>query len=235
MPMANPLQLIFFPISEDCMLIQFDLRIENKMHLELKKLLKFLETPLDGVKEIVPGLDSIAVFYDPMVVTYESLGAQISQLSVNSETVDTKSKHWTIPVCYDMQFGIDLELVAENSKLGVDEVVKMHTSTTYEVLMLGFLPGFAYLGNVDDSLRIPRKANPRQLVSAGSIAIADEMTGIYGAASPGGWHIIGRTPLSTFDINKNPPNFLSQGDTVSFLSISLDKFESILQKEHHEP
>ncbi len=233
--MANPLQLIFFPISEVCLLIQFHLRKEEAVHSELKKLLKILEAPIDGVKEIVPGLDSIAVFYDPMFVTCESLGAQISRLSVKSETLDTKSNHWTIPVCYDMQFGIDLELVAENAKLGVNEVIKMHSGTTYEVLMLGFLPGFAYLGNVDDSLRIPRKANPRQLVSAGSIAIADEMTGIYGAASPGGWHIIGRTPLSTFDINQNPPNFLSQGDTVSFLSISLDEFESILKKGSHEP
>jgi inhibitor of KinA len=232
--MANPLQLIFFPISENCMLIQFDSKEEYEVHLGLKKLLKILETPINGVNEIVPGLDSIAVFYDPIQIGRQTLEEQISQLSAQSEMADIKANHWKIPVCYDTSFGIDLELVAANANLSIDDVIKIHSNTTYEVLMLGFLPGFAYLGNVDNSLRIPRKASPRQQVSAGSIAIADEMTGIYGAASPGGWHILGRTPLPIFDINQNPPNFLKQGDTVSFQSISLDEFESILKKGSHE-
>jgi inhibitor of KinA len=228
------LQFNFFQLSEDCLLIQFDDKEDNETRLELKKLLKILEAQLEGVIEITPGLNSVGVIYNPMVIDFQSLKNQISNLTIGLENIEVKSNHWTIPVCYDTQFGIDLELVAKSINLTTDEVIQIHTHSTYEVLMLGFLPGFAYLGNLVETMRIPRKTNPRTHVSPGSIAIAEYMTGIYGVESPGGWNILGRTPIKTFDVVQNPPNFLQQGDTVSFRSISIEEYNSILSQTNNE-
>jgi inhibitor of KinA len=131
-----------------------------------------------------------------------------------------------IPVCYDLAFGIDLKTLARASKLLVDEVIALHTQQTYHVYMLGFLPGFAYMGIVDDKIAIPRLSTPRKHVPAGSVGIAGNQTGIYPVDSPGGWNIIGRTPVKLFDPESESLTVLQPGDEVSFIPISKSVYES---------
>jgi len=130
-----------------------------------------------------------------------------------------------IPVCYDTFFAPDLESLAESKGMSSGELVQLHLSKPYRVYMLGFLPGFAYLGQVDDKLATPRKPQPVE-VAAGSIGIAGYQTGIYPMVSPGGWHIIGRTPVHLFDTDKENPALLKPGDSVQFVSITLHEFEN---------
>ena len=128
-----------------------------------------------------------------------------------------------IPVCYDEEFGVDLQRIVEEKKLSKDEVIRLHCGKQYRVFMLGFLPGFPYMGEVDEKIAMPRKSEPKA-VAAGSVAIAGRQTGIYPLASPGGWSVIGRTPLKLFDPEKERPTLLNAGDTVEFYSISKEEF-----------
>jgi inhibitor of KinA len=130
-----------------------------------------------------------------------------------------------IPVCYDNEFAPDLQRMAQSKNISADEIVRIHIADTYRVYMLGFLPGFAYLGRLDKKIAMPRKSHPAP-VAAGSIGIAGNQTGIYPLASPGGWQIIGRTPLQLFDADRTEPTLLKAGDTVQFYSISKHEFET---------
>jgi inhibitor of KinA len=132
----------------------------------------------------------------------------------------------TIPVCYEKEFALDIEEIATVKNISINELIEIYTSKIYHVYMMGFLPGFAYMGEVDEKLEMPRKQQPRQTVEAGSVGIAGRQTGIYPLASPGGWQIIGRTPLKLFDAEKKEPTLLKAGDKAKFISISKDEFES---------
>jgi inhibitor of KinA len=138
---------------------------------------------------------------------------------------DELSRVVTIPVCYEKEFAPDIEYLAKEKNIPVEEVIRIHISKQYRIYMLGFLPGFPYMGEVDDRIVVPRKPQP-VTVAAGSVGIAGKQTGIYPLVSPGGWQIIGRTPLKIFDAEKEAPTLLRAGDTVQFISISKDEFES---------
>jgi inhibitor of KinA len=131
----------------------------------------------------------------------------------------------TIPVCYDPEFGLDIEAVAAHHHYSVEEVIRLHTSATYLVYFLGFSPGFAYLGGLPQSLRTPRLATPRSQVAAGSVGIAGDQAGVYPIDSPGGWRLIGRTPVRMFDASANPPARLQPGDQVRFSAIDRSAFQ----------
>jgi inhibitor of KinA len=135
-----------------------------------------------------------------------------------------------IPVCYDEEFAIDIHHLATAKNISVDEVMQIHTAKPYKVFMLGFLPGFPYMGEVDEKIAMPRKPQPVS-ISAGSVGITGKQTGIYPFASPGGWQIIGRTPLKLFDAGKEEPTLLRAGDMVQFYSISKNEFEKIKATE----
>ena len=139
---------------------------------------------------------------------------------------NNKIKTWEIPICYDKDFAIDLNEISTKCKIDVDQVIKKHNNKTYEVDIVGFLPGFLYLGKLDDSLHLPRKNNPRTHIPEGSIGIAGNQTGIYNIESPGGWNIIGRTPLRLFDKLKNPPIKIKQGDKIIFKEITKEEFNN---------
>lgn len=132
-----------------------------------------------------------------------------------------------IPVCYDCEFGLDLEWLAREVGLSIDEVIARHTGATYHVHFLGFLPGFAYMGGVPDVLRVPRHASPRTRVPAGSVAIAGAQAGIYPSDTPGGWRILGRTPLAVFDPSRSDPSLLQPGDRVRFVRIDRARFDEL--------
>jgi KipI family sensor histidine kinase inhibitor len=180
--------------------------------------------PLPGVSETVPGYASLVVHYDPLVLTYAQVADWLSAHTETTAQASTRpTKKIEIPVQYGGEYGPDLDFVAAHCHLTPDEVIRLHSGTEYTVYMMGFTPGFAYLGRVPAALVTPRLETPRTLVRAGTVAIAGEQTGIYPVDSPGGWRLIGHTNLLPFDSQRESPFLFSPGDTVSFYNIESRK------------
>ena len=170
-----------------------------------------------GVRDIVPAYRSVAIYFDPVAADFEEL----SQALLSSEpSFSEPGRDVEVPVVYGGEAGPDLDDVASFAGCTTADVIQRHTSRAYRVFMLGFLPGFPYMAAVDDSIAAPRRATPRVRVPAGSVGIAGHQTGIYPSDSPGGWQIIGRTPLTLFDETKTPPAFFAPGDIVRFVSVA---------------
>lgn len=220
-------------LSENCLLVTISDQISEEV---LRKVIsledRIVNANLPGVNEIVPAYASLAIYFDPLLLPYQKLHIEMSALlsSNYSSSIRHDTRLWEVPVCYDREYGVDLEELSQNKGLSIDELIERHTQVTYTVYMLGFLPGFVYLGILDPILRTERRKQPRDRVAAGSVAIGGEQTGLYGIQSPGGWHIIGRTPTTIFDIKKKPINPFRQGDKVKFNPISKSQFTSLLQK-----
>lgn len=177
-----------------------------------------------GIKELVPAYRSLMVVYDPLVVSLSSLKSQIIGIWHTVDEAQLPSPRIVeIPVVYGDEFGPDLEWVASYHKMAPEEVIRLHTQPTYQVYMIGFMPGYPYMGEVVESLVTPRRKTPRTHVMQGSVGIAQKQTGIYPVTSPGGWQIIGRTPIRLFDPQKNPPSFLEMGDQVKFYTITAEE------------
>lgn len=172
------------------------------------------------VVDIVPAYAALTVFYDPLHVGFEEMAARLLALtargSVDESTAPAPTEH-RIPVCYD---GPDLDEVARQTGLPAAEVIARHAAREYRVYLLGFVPGFAYLGELDPALVVPRRATPRKRVPAGSVAIAGAQTAVYPLDTPGGWHLIGRTTIPIFDPARTPASLLRSGDLVRFVSES---------------
>lgn len=167
------------------------------------------------VREAVPGYASVAVHYDPEQVTYRGLSGVITRLVEAKPPPALRGRLHRIPVTYD---GPDLKSAAATLGLSLDEVVRRHTAPTYRCFMIGFTPGWAYLGPLPEELRLPRRRVPRTHVPAGSVAMAGQQTGVYPLATPGGWHLIGRTSVSMFLPQSDPPSLLRTGDRVKFFA-----------------
>ena len=169
-----------------------------------------------GVTDIVPSYASVAIHYDPLTITWDDLRDRVLLVADSADGnagEGPASRSHVIPVQYD---GEDLEDVARLTSLSVAEVIDIHSGMEYRVNVIGFVPGFAYLGLLDDRLVIPRREIPRKRVPAGSVAIAEAQTGIYPSSTPGGWHLLGTTKVQTFDAAHSPPALFSVGDTVRF-------------------
>ncbi len=171
---------------------------------------------LFGVIDVVAGLETVTVLFDLAQTNSRQLRRQINRLQLSLQALPTP-RIQRIPICYD---GIDLAEVAERCQLTITQVIDLHSSAEYRVAMVGFLPGFPYLDGLPAALHLPRRATPRAKVAAGSVAIANDQTGIYPQSSPGGWHILGTTPLRLFDPQVEPPALLNAGDLVYFEPIS---------------
>lgn len=195
----------------------------------------FAKNPFPGFSETVPAYSSLAVFYDAVAIrkynpaagsAFDLVKDHTEQLIANlAETsIQNDEPVITIPVYYN---GDDLEEVAKLHHIPVSELINIHTQKVYRVFMIGFQPGFAYMGKLDESIATPRRSSPRTRVPAGSIGIAGLQTGIYPFASPGGWQLLGQTPLKIFDKEKKAPCFFKAGDTVRFVSISKQEFEKL--------
>lgn len=191
--------------------------------------------PFAGFRIAVPAYTTLTVFFDPVTVIrdpnlsgiscFERVSRYIHELGTVGElAVVSPPAVITIPVCYGNQFGPDLELVSRYTGLTPEEVIQLHSSTTYRVHLIGFTPGFAYLGGLLSRLKTPRRSSPRQVVNAGSVGIAGYQTGIYPMESPGGWQLIGRTPVRLFDVRRPTPALLRAGDLVIFRAISVEEF-----------
>lgn len=199
--------------------------INNKIRV-FNELIKSSNIP--GITETVPTFRSLLIYYNPSKIYFNELKEKIEKLTQDIDLKkESKKRIIEIPVCYGGVFGEDLEFVAEHSKMSINEVIKMHTSKEYLIYMLGFLPGFAYLGGLNEKLFTPRLKNPRTRIEAGSVGIGGEQTGIYPVASPGGWRLIGTTPVKTYDANREKPILYQAGDYIKFFEISTSDFYEI--------
>jgi len=201
----------------------------EKVHALYYYLLKGL-SELRGV-EVVPSISSVAVVYDPRAVKGEKLRRIVEEALGYIGQVDARSlyrpRRFVVPVVYGGEYGSDLGWVASWAKMSVEEVVRIHVSRVYLVYSLGFTPGFVYLGEVDERIAAPRLETPRTRIPAGSVGIAGRLTGFYGVESPGGWRIIGRTPIRTFDPRRTPPTPVRPGDEVVFKPITPEEFRRL--------
>jgi inhibitor of KinA len=182
---------------------------------------------LDGVVETVPTFRSLMVYYDPLVTSRAALERAIGDLLDREHTPRSGARLWNVPACYEGEFAPDLPEVARLTGLTTDAVVALHSRTQFHVYMLGFLPGFPYMGDLPAELALPRRADPRLRVPAGSISIATSLTAIYPYESPGGWHLIGATPIRLFDTGRPRQALLAPGDAVRFQPIDRHSFISI--------
>jgi inhibitor of KinA len=180
---------------------------------------------LPGVVDVTSSYESVAVFFDlPHVEPdiEDKIRALVASAGVR---VSGKKRRVQIPVCYDEEFALDLDRVANHTSLTPDAIVTLHSSAEYTVACIGFMPGFPFLAGLPQQLRVPRLESPRTKVSAGSVAIANAQAGVYPLESPGGWNVLGRTPLQLFRVNENPPTLLRPGDCVQFRRITRAQFD----------
>jgi inhibitor of KinA len=232
--MENSASYRIYFINDYTASIDFGNVIDRKINAKAIAIFNYLtQHPIEGMIEAIPAYSSVSVYFDIAAIRrkisshkkpYEWIQNKMNQVMVNEfEGFKTIPDLIRIPVCYDEQFAIDLPWIAEQKKLTPEEIIRLHHAKQYHVYMLGFLPGFSYMGEVDERIVVPRKPEP-QSISAGSVGIAGKQTGIYPLNSPGGWQIIGRTPLKMFDKNKLDPCLLKAGDSVQYYPITSDEF-----------
>ena len=211
------------------LLVEFGGTIDPEINRKVRQVFVSLEKrPIDGVTEAIPTYRSLLVFYDPFQISPEKLRAEISDRERKLDTLEIPLPETVeIPVAYGGEFGPDLEFVARHNNLTPKEVIQIHTSGNYLIYMIGFTPGFPFLGGLSKKLFTPRLENPRQLVPAGSVGIANNQTGVYPIDSPGGWQLIGRTPIKLYDPLRSPPILLKAGNYLKFKRISDDRYVEI--------
>lgn len=229
--------LSFLPLGDRALLIEVGDQADPATVARIRALANHLaQLRLPGVFDYVPALCTIGVHYDPEQwrdeseahTPYELLVARIQQaLPDLASLAASEGPLRQIPVCYEADFGSDLSVLADAHQLSVEQVIQIHSAAIYTVYMIGFAPGFAYLGPLDERLALPRRETPRARVPAGSVAVANQYTGIYPADLPGGWHIIGRTPLQLFDPSHQQPSLLAAGDRVQFEPIGAADFRAL--------
>ena len=227
-------EIEFICLSETALVLSFGKEINEQVHEQLMQVKQLVEQNLfKGFVETVSAYNSLAIYYNPLEIEKENsnLTSQATVISLlkkqiknlNPETINSKQSCIEIPVCYDFEFGIDLLEVSKTLNLSIKEIIQLHSGKTYKVFMLGFTPGFGYMGPIDGKLITQRKKQPRLKVHAGSVGIAGNQTGIYPLETPGGWNIIGKTPLQLFDRTKKHPFLLNAGDVVKFISITKEE------------
>ena len=177
------------------------------------------------LQDVIVGYNSLLLVYNFEIEKFQSKVAFLKELYFQKGVSSTiRNTHWKIPVCYDLEFGIDLELMVKAKKMSIEDIIQLHSKAIYTVYFIGFLPGFLYLGGLNERIVMPRKASPRLRVPKGAVGIGGEQTGVYPTESSGGWNIIGNSPISFFDIEKKIPCFAKTGDKISFESISLKEY-----------
>jgi len=217
--------------SDNSVIVEFsdDISIElTRYILSAKDIIE--QSDISGFIEAVPAYNSLLVIIEPSHFSADRVIKKLESLLRDVEPLSlTNSQKHIIPVCYHTSLAPDLEQVAKHNGLTVEKVIEVHTGGEYPVYMLGFLPGFLYLGGLDKKIHCPRRDDPRSRIEAGSVGIGGDQTGIYPINSPGGWHIIGKTPIALLDISKSVPAIAKPLDTIQFKAISLEEFK---QYEH---
>lgn len=222
-------QLTYKPYGDHSILVEWPPIINEKV---LQDILKFKKNLYDKSFKLK---FEVKTAYTSLLITYgdtiDNINSEVSILKslYLSQKPTKKGPHklWKIPVCYDQDFAIDLDEISNRKKLSKQDAIRLHSDAFYIVYFIGFLPGFLYLGGLDERLACPRKSTPRQHIEKGAVAIGGNQTGIYPNASPGGWNIIGNTPISFFDASQEIPCFANPGDKIKFIPIGLEKYRNI--------
>ena len=210
----------FLPAGDQAVVVQFGSVIDPDINALVHRTATAIDAAgIDGVLEMVPTYRSLLVYYDPLQVTLPMLQEEISGLAIVEEASRDEYRIVEIPTLYGGEHGPDLEFVAQNASMSEAEVIALHSGTDYLVYTMGFSPGFPYLGGLNTKLHTPRLQSPRTLIPAGSVGIAETQTGVYPVASPGGWRLIGRSPLRLFDPFASPPTVINAGDRVRFVPL----------------
>ncbi|MCH1626165.1 5-oxoprolinase subunit PxpB [Fredinandcohnia quinoae] len=224
------------PVGDSAIQVFYDHRISESLHKRITDSSRLiLEREIKGVLELVPGFNTITIYYNPLQISYERLYESITAICANDSdgVLDMGKEIIYIPTFYD---GEDLERVALSNNLTVDRVIDLHSKQEYFVYLIGFLPGFPYLKGLRSEIHTPRLANPRLQVPQGSVGIGGDQTGIYPIESPGGWNLIGRTPVRLFDPALATPFLLKSGDYIRFKPINEEQFfeieEAVIRQQY---
>jgi inhibitor of KinA len=230
--------MLIRPLGDNALMVELGDVIDESTHERVQQAWRALvAAPLPGVLEVVPAYTTVTAFYDPVLAAQAGapaekiadwLGPQLlERISHPPKMEKFKGRTVEVPVCYDAEYGPDLGVVAKSAKLTAEEVIKLHCKPEYLVYLVGFAPGFPYLGGLPPALHVPRRSKPRMVVPPGSVAIGGAQTGIYPLATPGGWNLIGRTPLRLFQPLAQPPVLLRAGDRVKFRAIPKAEFAQL--------
>ena len=227
--MAMDPDYIVYPFGDAALIVETTDEISESAYRRIRGLAEAVaKSPPAALIELIPSYRSLLVTYDSLLADYASMeGAILSLISRVGVFTEPATEIVRIPVCYESPHSLDLDEVARHTGLKPEEVVELHSANAYLVYMLGFTPGFPYLGGMSERIATPRRLSPRTKIPAGSVGIADRQTGIYPMESPGGWNIIGRTPLSLFDHTREPPALLKAGQYIQFYPINADEFDRI--------
>jgi len=232
------------PLGDSALIVRVRDRFEDAPDEALNEVLRTFrrlqDAAIPGVIELVPAYTTVAVFFDPLQIMAagtepnelldwlsERIDAVVAAIGDRGRAEVFPARVVEIPVCYDPEFALDLERVAQHAQMSPNEIIDLHSTAKYRVNCIGFTPGFPYLSGLPKKLATPRHAEPRKKIPSGSVAIGGAQAGIYPQQSPGGWNVIGRTPLAMFDPAKNPPTLLCAGERVQFRVITRAEFESL--------
>ena len=217
------------PYGDFALLVNFQQAIDPEINQQVLALDDFLQNANDGsIQSTIPAYCSLVVVFDPKRTSYHDLRLLIQTFGQSKpEKPLKKGRRMLIPVCYHKDFGLDLTELSDQLQLAIDQIINMHCTDVYQVYMLGFLPGFAYMGKLTPELHCGRKKEPRKVVPAQSVGLAGAQTGIYPMDAPGGWQIVGRTPIAPFNHSKTQPFLYKPGDLVKFQAVSREQYHHI--------
>lgn len=219
----------YLTAGDKALVIEFGDKIEEQVNSKIRSLTLAMEREgIIGIIETVPTYRSLMVIYEPMVIELDELIDKVKSIQAKMDEMKLpEAKVIEIPTLYGGEYGLDIEFVAEHNKISIGEVIKIHTSKEYLIYMIGFTPGFPYLGGMNDKIATPRLQTPRTKIPVGSVGIAGTQTGIYPIESPGGWQLIGRTPVKLYDPYRKEPVLLNAGDYIKFVQIDEKEYKEI--------
>lgn len=222
----------YLTAGDSAVVMEFGNEVSEEINAKIRNTIEKLENEnIEGIIELTPTYRSITVKYNPLEISYKKLIEILNKFeNIKVDNENVKVKLVEIPTVYGDEYGQDIAFVAENANISQEEVIKIHTGKDYLVYMLGFAPGFTYLGGMDEKIATPRLKSPRLKIAAGSVGIAGSQTGMYPSESPGGWQLIGRTPLKLYDEKSNPPVFINAGDYIRYVQISETEFDKIKEE-----
>jgi len=227
----HPITPSYTPVAESALLLSLGDTIDESVNRQLMHLWqKTLQANIKGILEITPAFTTMLILFDPILTDCQTITKRIQKLCRSLQDVESIGKTVDIPVCYGGRYGEDLSYVCMHTGLSQQEVISLHSKPSYLIYMIGFLPAFPYLGGMDERLFTPRLQNPRVRIPAGSVGIGGEQTGIYPVESPGGWQLIGRTPLMLFDPQTPEKSLYQAGDRIRFVPIDAAEYQRLSQE-----
>lgn len=226
----------FSPLGDQAIVVEVGQEISEEVQNQVRTVSQLLESnPPHWLVEIIPAFTTVAVFYNSLSAEYETVEAELKELLQQTEEVAaSEARTVEIPVCYGGEFGPDLAFVAEHNGLAPEEVIRIHTSGTYSVHMIGFAPGFPFIGGMSEKIAAPRRDSPRLRIPERTVGIAGKQTGIYPIETPGGWQLIGRTPMRLFRPENTVPSLLRAGDKIVFKKITESEYYAWKEEDDAE-